>query len=494
MSTGTENVDALISQAHSLRVLKARRDFPFYCDFVHGRPLYAHQLVWAEELLVAGGKTLIVAPPESLKSSTVRMFIEWSIGRDPDLCVLLVMNTATQAMRQVMSVAETIEKSDVYHEVFPGVVPNKPRGWSHEAIFVRRGNESRPDPTVYGTGIDGPYQGSHVDMLIIDDPTDQQDVRSQATMSSQRDRIRGVLLDRLNEGGRLFTILTRWGEADLMRDFVEMGLSVIENPIEGRYPWGRLLCPELFPDERISRVKAEKGSALYYLTYMCDPGAASGSIIKREWWRRYGDTPEGEPSQMIFSWDLSAGRNERSDFTAYGAWEVYENGYYLVDAGHWRLTMDELIRKMELLYAVHRPKWLLVEDVGTSVPVVDYIKQHTRLPIRPVIPGRLGRKSGIVRDKEARLMGVVHLIEAGRVWLPASASWVEEFIDECAAFPGGQHDDQVDQMTQALEYMELHSAVGAIDMNNPPRYPSFAGGGMMRQTAESTPYRYRRFS
>ena len=182
MSTDEETAAALVAQAHNLRILKARRDFPFYCDFVHGRPLYAHQLVWTEELQAAGGKTLIVAPPESLKSSTVRMFIEWSIGRDPDLCVLLVMNTATQAMRQVMSVAETIEKSEVYHEVFPAVIPNKPRGWSHEAIFVSRSNESRPDPTVYGTGIDGPYQGSHVDMLIIDDPTDQQDVRSQATM------------------------------------------------------------------------------------------------------------------------------------------------------------------------------------------------------------------------------------------------------------------------------------------------------------------------
>jgi len=156
--------------------------------------------------------------------------------------------------------------------------------------------------------------------------------------------------------------------------------------------------------------------------------------------------------------------------------------------------MDELIRRMELLYGVHRPRWVLVEDVGTSVPVVDYIKQHTRLPIKPVVPGRLGRKSGIVRDKEARLRGVVHLIEAGRVWLPATAPWVEEFIDECAAFPGGQYDDQVDQMTQALEYMELHSSVGTIDINNPPRYPSFAGGGMMRHSPEATPYRYRRFS
>jgi len=33
---------------------------------------------------------------------------------------------------------------------------------------------------------------------------------------------------------------------------------------------------------------------------------------------------------------------------------------------------------------------------------------------------------------------------------PAVAPWVENFIEECAAFPNGAHDDQVDGMTQAL--------------------------------------------
>lgn len=30
------------------------------------------------------------------------------------------------------------------------------------------------------------------------------------------------------------------------------------------------------------------------------------------------------------------------------------------------------------------------------------------------------------------------------------APWVTDFIEECAAFPNGTHDDQVDAMTQAL--------------------------------------------
>jgi len=54
--------------------------------------------------------------------------------------------------------------------------------------------------------------------------------------------------------------------------------------------------------------------------------------------------------------------------------------------------------------------------------------------------------------KVARAAAVSPLVEAGNVYLPHpdSAPWVKDFIEECAAFPNGAHDDQVDAMTQAL--------------------------------------------
>ena len=54
--------------------------------------------------------------------------------------------------------------------------------------------------------------------------------------------------------------------------------------------------------------------------------------------------------------------------------------------------------------------------------------------------------------KIARAAAVSPLIEAGNLYLPHPlyAPWVTDFIEECAAFPNGAHDDQVDAMTQAL--------------------------------------------
>ena len=41
-------------------------------------------------------------------------------------------------------------------------------------------------------------------------------------------------------------------------------------------------------------------------------------------------------------------------------------------------------------------------------------------------------------------------IEAGHVWLPRSAPWLETFKDEVCRFPGGRYDDQVDSLSQYL--------------------------------------------
>lgn len=44
--------------------------------------------------------------------------------------------------------------------------------------------------------------------------------------------------------------------------------------------------------------------------------------------------------------------------------------------------------------------------------------------------------------------------ENGRVLLPSSASWLDEYIRELTAFPGSKYDDQVDSTSQALEHMK----------------------------------------
>ncbi|MDD3494205.1 MAG: phage terminase large subunit, partial [Candidatus Thermoplasmatota archaeon] len=57
--------------------------------------------------------------------------------------------------------------------------------------------------------------------------------------------------------------------------------------------------------------------------------------------------------------------------------------------------------------------------------------------------------------KESRAWAASPEVEAGNVYIPdpSIAPWVHDFIEECAAFPNGANDDQVDAMTQALIWL-----------------------------------------
>jgi predicted phage terminase large subunit-like protein len=84
---------------------------------------------------------------------------------------------------------------------------------------------------------------------------------------------------------------------------------------------------------------------------------------------------------------------------------------------------------------------ILIEDKANGSAVIQMLS-HELPGILPVNPGG---------GKIARAQAVSPLVEAGNMYLPHPdyAPWVNDFIEECAAFPNGAHDDQVDAMTQA---------------------------------------------
>ena len=43
-------------------------------------------------------------------------------------------------------------------------------------------------------------------------------------------------------------------------------------------------------------------------------------------------------------------------------------------------------------------------------------------------------------------------LESSQALLPERAPWLDDFLAELLAFPGGRHDDQVDSVSQALAW------------------------------------------
>ena len=189
-------------------------------------------------------------------------------------------------------------------------------------------------------------------------------------------------------------------------------------------------------------------------------------MLKRHWWRFWQPAGAGLPpvvvrfpdnslrpvpavdlparlGEQIQSWDCAFKDLETSDFVVGQVWGRYGADRLLLDQVRARLDCPATVKAVREM----SEKWpytlaKLIEDKANG-PAVIQMLQHEISGILPVNP-----EGG----KVARAAAVSPLIEAGNVYLPHPhiAPWVTALIEECAAFPNGAHDDQVDAATQAL--------------------------------------------
>ncbi|HXH05379.1 MAG TPA: hypothetical protein VNI83_02195 [Vicinamibacterales bacterium] len=393
-----------------------------YARAVHNLIIEPYQLAWAEALETED-RVAIICPPDTYKSTTVQLVVEQSTGRNPDLRTLWLMNTKDQAQKRVMAIKQTIEENAVYQRAF-GTRPNKLAKWTTSELFLERSYVSA-DPTIMATGFLGAYQGLHFDRIIIDDPTDQDDVRSPQTMQAQRDRLRGVLTDRLVESGQIVAIFTRWAKHDLLPEFRAMGFRIVRMPIIGAYPWGPTISNKRFPMARVEALRRDKGDVLFTLTYMCDTSALSGVLIKREHLRWWDASMVPEVGMPVFMYvDPAASEKTSADFSS-----IHTVGYdykrrRVLELDHWMGRVEVPVLREEIIKRAQRTAGLVavgVETVGFQLSLMQDLRRQAQLPLVEV-PYRTRRTVqskalGLDKDKTSKALYLDSLFTSDRLYL-----------------------------------------------------------------------------
>lgn len=96
---------------------------------------------------------------------------------------------------------------------------------------------------------------------------------------------------------------------------------------------------------------------------------------------------------------------------------------------------------------------MYIEDKASGQSLLQELKRQSGMS---VIPYKVNT------DKVARVNSILPLIQGGRVYLPEEADWLDAFIDESVSFPNGNHDDQVDAATMAIDILS-RTSVSAED-------------------------------
>jgi predicted phage terminase large subunit-like protein len=318
-----------------------------------------------------------------------------------------------------------------------------------------------------GSGITG--QGGN--LVVIDDPVkSREEAESEAFRERVWDWYTEDLYTRLEPGGAIILQMTRWHEDDLAGrilasedapNWTVISLPAIAEDADplGRAP-GEALCPERFDVEALKGLAVVVGSRGWSSLYQQQPAPATGAIINTEFFRYY--TTRAHPilgvpfipdvlEMQMQSWDFSFKNLKDSDRIAGQAWGTSGADCYLLDAV---ALIADFMRSIDAVHDLTR-KWpqalaKLVEDKANGPAIISALRNK--------IPGLIAIEPD--GDKISRAWAITPLVEAGNVWLPhpSIAPWVAEFKLECARFPYGRYDDQVDAMTQILRRLAEHAA------------------------------------
>ena len=430
---------------------KAQGDFLTFVktvwpEFVEGK----HHKIYAEKLnRIASGelKRLIVnMPPRHTKSEFAsNLFPAFFMGRHPKAKLIQTTHTGELAIRFGRKAKNLIE-SEEYNSVFPDVTlaaDSKAAGrW-----------ESNHKGEYFAAGVGGAITGRGADLLIIDDPHSEQDALSPTVLESHYEWYTSGPRQRLQPGGAIVLVMTRWSVKDLTGKLLEAQAKdpaadqweVVEFPaiINDKPMWGNF-----WSMEGLQGVKASIPLTKWQAQWMQQPTSEEGALIRREWWQDWEKDEIPQLQYIIQSYDTAFSAKTTADYSAITTWGIFtpEDGgrqnIILLDAKKGRWNFPELKDKAQEEYKYWEPEIILVEAKASGLPLTHEL-QKAGIPVINFTPSK-------GNDKHSRVNSVAPLFESGAVWAPVNRRWAEEVIEECAAFPFGDHDDYVDSMTQAL--------------------------------------------
>jgi predicted phage terminase large subunit-like protein len=422
-----------------------------------------------ENMRLGHQRRLAVAmPPRSLKSLLISVaYVAWLLGHDPTLRIVCA-SYGQDLADKLASDCRKIMQTDWYKRMFPGT-----------RLAAGRQSLGNFETTAGGgrmsTSVGGVLTGFGADFIIVDDPSKPSESLSDAERATINDWIQHTLFTRLNDKrhGRILIVMQRLHEDDVIGNVVEktqgdfkvLAFSAIAQDDEiHTYKTafgvarvirkaGEALHPAREPLDVLEEQRRLLGSRFFSAQDLQAPVPLEGGLVKRAWLRTYQPFEVMAPERIVQSWDTAAKMGELNDYSVCTTWAIKNKRVYLLDVVRERLELPALKRRVMDESDRWGPERVLIEDKGSGTGLLQELRVSGFSKARPYIPKG---------DKGLRLASVTPIIEEGRVYLPASAPWLDAYVHELCGFPGLRHDDQVDSTSQFLAWFREEGDAGGL--------------------------------
>ena len=390
-------------------------------------------------------RLIINMPPRHTKSEFASYLLPaWMIGKNPKLKIIQATHTADLAIDFGRKTKNLVDQ-DNYKELFPTRLQEDSQAagkWKTD-----KGGE------YFAAGVGGAITGRGADLLIIDDPHKEQDIRADGkAFEKAMNWYTSGPRQRLQPGGAIVIVMTRWSTKDvtgqLLKAQSEEGSDqwdVVELP--ALLPDGKPVWPEFWTSEELLKTKASIPVSNWNAQYMQSPTGEEGALLKRDWWQDWTKKSPPPLDYIIQSYDTAFTKGTKSDYSAITTWGVFETeedgqNIILLDAFKDRYEFPELRRVAYEQYLEWKPDMVIIEAKASGLPLTHELRAMD-IPVINFTPSR-------GNDKHVRVNSVAPLFESGKIWAPMHEHFAQEVVEECAAFPFGEHDDYVDSTTQAI--------------------------------------------
>lgn len=332
------------------------------------------------------------------------------------------------------------------------------------------------------TSVGGLSTGERGDRFVIDDPHNIKDGESEAKRRETVLWFEEVVPTRVNDPtlSAIICIMQCIHAQDVSAIILEkeLGYTHLMLPMEfeperkcyiymdgfefedPRTEEGELLWPERMTRAVVERDKQVLGPYAVAGQFQQRPAPRGGGMFKRTWWRYFHgpqalrpiDADQSHPTVpkpdkldwTIMSVDATFAKTKQG--SRVGILVIGGKGAnrYVLDNRTRPMSFTETCDEIQLLKKAYpQISRILIEKKANGDAIIDFLHSKVQglIPINP--------EGG----KEARASAIQPQIESGNIYLPEGAHWLEDFVTEFALFPSTAKNDQVDSLSQALNYM-----------------------------------------
>lgn len=445
----------------------ARREFFFYAqlkapDFYKSDRAYLRLICDTLQEFIKSDKRVLIlnVPPRHGKSRTASLFVEWILGKDKTLKIMtgsyneLLSRTFSKNVRN-----DILEiKADLYNPVYSDVFPQTriKQGDAAINLWSLEGGYNN----YLATSPSGTATGFGCNLLIIDDLVkNAEEAYNENTKEKHWDWFTNTMLSRLEEGGKIILIMTRWASDDVagralehyQPDEVEhINLTAVQKD-------NSMLCDEILSYKSCMEKKKAMGLDIWSTNYQQEPIDLKGRLYNN--FKTYTNKPEFKQIRAYV--DTADTGADYLCAIAYGV--TFDNEAYVLDVLYTKAPMEETEPATAKLLIDNNVNKAKIESNNGGRGFARSIKrilaekyQSNRCIVRWFHQGK---------NKEARILSNATWVME-HIYFPAN--WKDKFPDYYEAMNKYQregknkHDDAPDSTTGIAEDLNMNSGMSIL--------------------------------